>query len=163
MGRQGRCRQWLRQPRWLRWNQQHQWLQWLRQGLRDRWGPGGVYQVWYNINTSKALTDGARLLVNGEPREVFFALRVENVAQAQLLGGDGSDDFVKTPLAAQRRIILGKCGNGEPREVSAAGGITTLPLSRLSNEVLLRLDDNDAAFTVNLVLSGLTVMLLAFT
>ena len=57
---------------------------------------GGVYQVWYNINTSKALTDGARLLVNGEPREV-----------------------------------------------SAAGGIATLPLSRLSNEVLLRLDDND--------------------
>ena len=57
---------------------------------------GGVYQVGYVLNTSKALTDGARLLVNGEPREV-----------------------------------------------SAAGGITTLPLSRLSNEVLLRLEDND--------------------
>ena len=57
---------------------------------------GGVYQVWYNINTSKALTDGARLLVNGEPREV-----------------------------------------------SAVGGIPTLSLSRLSNEVLLRLKDDD--------------------
>ena len=33
--------------------------------------------------------------------------------------------------------------NGTPREASAAGGIATLPLSRLSNEVLLRLGDND--------------------
>ena len=57
---------------------------------------GGVYQVGYILNTDKALTAGARLLVNGAPREV-----------------------------------------------SAAGGIATLPLSRLSNEVLLRLDDND--------------------
>ena len=57
---------------------------------------GGIYQVGYVVNTDKALTAGARLLVNGEPREA-----------------------------------------------SAAGGIATLPLSRLSNEVLLRLEDND--------------------
>ena len=56
----------------------------------------GVYQVAYDINTDKALTAGARLLVNGEPRQV-----------------------------------------------SATGGISSLSLSRLSNEVLLRLDDND--------------------
>ena len=56
----------------------------------------GVYQVGYVINTDKALTTGARLLVNGEPRQV-----------------------------------------------SAAGGIAALSLSRLSNEVLLRLGDND--------------------
>ena len=56
----------------------------------------GVYQVAYTVNTDKALTTGARLLVNGEPREV-----------------------------------------------SAVGGIATLSLSRLSNEVLLRLGDND--------------------
>ena len=56
----------------------------------------GVYQVGYVINTDKALTTGARLLVNGEPREV-----------------------------------------------SAVGGIAALSLSRLSNEVLLRLEDND--------------------
>ena len=57
---------------------------------------GGVYQVGYVVNTDKALTAGARLLVNGEPREA-----------------------------------------------SAAGGIAALSLSRLSNEVLLRLSDND--------------------
>ena len=56
----------------------------------------GVYQVAYVINTDKALTAGARLLVNGEPRGV-----------------------------------------------SAVGGIPTLSLSRLSNELLLRLGDND--------------------
>ena len=56
----------------------------------------GVYQVAYDINTDKALTAGARLLVNGEPSQV-----------------------------------------------SAVGGISTLSLSRLSNEVLLRLGDND--------------------
>ncbi len=56
----------------------------------------GVYQVAYDINTDKALTAGARLLVNGTPREA-----------------------------------------------SAVGGIATLSLSRLSNEVLLRLSDND--------------------
>ena len=56
----------------------------------------GVYQVGYVINTDKALTAGARLLVNGEPRGV-----------------------------------------------SAVGGIPTLSLSRLSNELLLRLGDND--------------------
>ena len=56
----------------------------------------GVYQVAYDINTDKALTAGARLLVNDEPREG-----------------------------------------------SAVGGIATLSLSRLSNEVLLRLDNND--------------------
>ena len=57
---------------------------------------GGVYQVGYVVNTDKALTAGARLLVNGTPREA-----------------------------------------------SAAGGIAALSLSRLSNEVLLRLSDND--------------------
>ena len=57
---------------------------------------GGVYQVGYVVNTDKALTAGARLLVNGTPRET-----------------------------------------------SAAGGIAGLSLSRLSNEVLLRLSDND--------------------
>ena len=57
---------------------------------------GGVYQVAYDINPDKALTAGARLLVNGTPREA-----------------------------------------------SAVGGIPTLSLSRLSNEVLLRLGDND--------------------
>ena len=31
---------------------------------------GGVYQVGYILNTDKALTAGARLLVNGEPKEV---------------------------------------------------------------------------------------------
>ena len=56
----------------------------------------GVYQVGYVINTEKALTTGARLLVNGEPKEG-----------------------------------------------AAVGGIATLSLSRLSNEVLLRLEDND--------------------
>ena len=56
----------------------------------------GVYQVGYVINTDKALTAGARLLVNGTPREA-----------------------------------------------SAAGGISSLSLNRLSNEVLLRLSDND--------------------
>ena len=56
----------------------------------------GVYQVAYDINTDKALTTGARLLVNGEPKQV-----------------------------------------------SAVGGIAALSLSRLSNEVLLRLGDND--------------------
>ena len=56
----------------------------------------GVYQVAYDINTDKALTAGARLLVNGTPREA-----------------------------------------------SAVGGIATLSLSRFSNEVLLRLGDND--------------------
>ena len=56
----------------------------------------GVYQVAYDINTDKALTTGARLLVNGKPREV-----------------------------------------------SAVGGIATLSLSQLSNEVLLRLEAND--------------------
>ena len=56
----------------------------------------GAYQVGYVVNTDKALTTGARLLVNGTPREA-----------------------------------------------SAAGGIATLSLSRLSNEVLLRLGDND--------------------
>lgn len=30
---------------------------------------GGVYQVGYVINTDKALTAGARLLVNGKPKE----------------------------------------------------------------------------------------------
>ena len=30
----------------------------------------GVYQVAYDINTDKALTAGARLLVNGEPSQV---------------------------------------------------------------------------------------------
>ena len=57
---------------------------------------GGVYQVGYVVNTDKALTAGARLLVNGAPKEA-----------------------------------------------SAAGGIAGLSLSRLSNEVLLRLSDND--------------------
>ena len=57
---------------------------------------GGVYQIAYDINPDKALTAGARLLVNGTPREA-----------------------------------------------SAVGGTPTLPLSRLSNEVLLRLGDND--------------------
>ncbi len=57
---------------------------------------GGVYQVAYDINPDKTLTAGARLLVNGTPREA-----------------------------------------------SAVGGIPTLSLSRLSNEVLLRLGDND--------------------
>ncbi len=57
---------------------------------------GGIYQVGYVVNTDKALTAGARLLVNGTPREA-----------------------------------------------SAAGGIAALSLSRLSNEVLLRLSDND--------------------
>ena len=33
----------------------------------------GVYQVGYVINTDKALTAGARLLVNGEPKEVSAA------------------------------------------------------------------------------------------
>ncbi len=56
----------------------------------------GVYQVGYAVNTDKALTTGARLLVNGTPREA-----------------------------------------------SAAGGISALSLNRLSNEVLLRLSDND--------------------
>ncbi len=56
----------------------------------------GVYQVAYDINTDKALTTSARLLVNGAPKEA-----------------------------------------------SAVGGMPTLPLSRLSNEVLLRLGDND--------------------
>ena len=56
----------------------------------------GVYQVGYIINTEKALTTGARLLVNGAPKEG-----------------------------------------------SAVGGIEALSLSRLSNEVLLRLEDND--------------------
>ena len=56
----------------------------------------GVYQVGYVINPDKTLTAGARLLVNGTPREA-----------------------------------------------SAVGGIPTLSLSRLSNEVLLRLGDND--------------------
>lgn len=57
---------------------------------------GGIYQVGYVVNTDKALTAGARLLVNGTPREA-----------------------------------------------SAAGGISSLSLNRLSNEVLLRLSDND--------------------
>ena len=57
---------------------------------------GGIYQVGYVVNTDKALTAGARLLVNGTPREA-----------------------------------------------SAAGGISALSLNRLSNEVLLRLSDND--------------------
>ncbi len=56
----------------------------------------GVYQVGYAVNTDKALTTGARLLVNGTPREA-----------------------------------------------SATGGIAALSLNRLSNEVLLRLNDND--------------------
>ncbi len=56
----------------------------------------GVYQVGYVVNTDKALTTGARLLVNGEAKEG-----------------------------------------------SAVGGIASLSLSRLSNEVLLRLGDND--------------------
>ena len=56
----------------------------------------GVYQVGYILNTDKALTTGARLLVNGAPKEG-----------------------------------------------SAVGGIAALSLSRLSNEVLLRLDNND--------------------
>ena len=56
----------------------------------------GVYQVGYVINTDKALTTGARLLVNGAPKEG-----------------------------------------------TAVGGIAALSLSRLSNEVLLRLEDND--------------------
>ena len=56
----------------------------------------GVYQVGYVVNTDKALTTGARLLVNGEAKEG-----------------------------------------------SAVGGSASLSLSRLSNEVLLRLDDND--------------------
>ena len=34
---------------------------------------GGVYQVAYDINTDKALTAGARLLVNGTPREASAA------------------------------------------------------------------------------------------
>ena len=57
---------------------------------------GGIYQVGYAVNTDKALTTGARLLVNGKPREV-----------------------------------------------SAVGGIATLSLSQLSNEILLRLEAND--------------------
>ena len=42
-------------------------------------------------------------------------------------------------LAAGARLLV----NGEPRGVSAVGGIPTLSLSRLSNELLLRLGDND--------------------
>jgi hypothetical protein len=38
----------------------------------------------------------------------LFAFGVEDVAQAQLFGGDGGDDIVEASLPSQRGINLGK-------------------------------------------------------
>jgi hypothetical protein len=71
-------------------------------------------RVLYALVDSEHLILRGRLIQTGQgPQDVLqiFALGVENVAQAQLLGGDGSNNFVQTPLAAQRRIVFGKCGH----------------------------------------------------
>lgn len=40
----------------------------------------------------------------------LFALGVQNVAQAQLLGGDGGDDFIDAPVPGQGGSMMGKLG-----------------------------------------------------
>ena len=45
---------------------------------------GGVYQVAYIVNTDKALTTGARLLVNGKPREVSAVGGVATLSLSRL-------------------------------------------------------------------------------
>lgn len=60
------------------------------------------------------LVQGGRLVQTGYGAQdvlQLFALDVEEVAQAQLLGSDGGDDLIEAALSGQRGIILGECGH----------------------------------------------------